>query len=684
MRFVATLCALAVGGAASSPASTLSGTVVGEGAQVVPGARVFLEAGLGAPLIVTSSGPDGTFSFTDVPAGLAGVFAIAEGYAFGGRSQKVTLEDDAAGIEITLRRPGAVTGRVTNFKGLPVAGARVTRVLLQDHDKVGIPLAKLAEFGFAEPSSDDNGRFAVSNLPAGGTVALKVGHPSYAQQGVSDVIVGSQDVQVQLSEGVTVRGLVLSRDGSLAVANAAIIIQTARPPHDTAVTRTDASGQFLIKLNPGVYLYQAASMELRSPGWEKLTVTGTEPMQNVSLRVAGTGRIYGDVRDPRSGSPLAGAKLYLTAFGSPAAVATTGPSGAFAFAAAEGENSVRVEPAPGYARPERNVISVMVKQGDNIELPTYWLSPLPGYSVTIVDSDQKPVPGALVRLIRPTQYRWQTANSSGRVRLEIAQAPVSGKIIGMAESPSTAEGAVFSLDAQQAVDATVQLLPYAKVSGMAVTTKDKPIEGAIVGALFQSDSDDEPLPLWRTVTGAGGVFSWPAMVPYLPAACLVSTGPEAFGRSMPFNVEPGSSKDLGRIVVTTGEKGDKPLKQQKGLAGKKIPWYENRLLSGTLPATDSLRAGQRAVVVYTSPAEAPMIVDALAGMREALRAENTVFAAIVEGPFSGEASGVVVLQGSPPGPATTYLLDAEGKVVLETAGMPPAWAIYSLVSYAQG
>ncbi|NUM54323.1 MAG: carboxypeptidase regulatory-like domain-containing protein [Candidatus Hydrogenedentes bacterium] len=657
-------------------AAALSGQVTAPGNQGVANARVWVEAGLGAALLETRTDATGSFSFDSLPAGLLGVFAYADGYAFNGASVNAGPADDIKDVRITMLAPGTVGGRVVDTRGKPVAGARITRVLLQGDATVGVPCAKLAQFGFEEPASDAEGRFTVPLLPTGAKVALKVGHPSYAQQSVGDLTVGETAARVQLYEGVLLRGSVRSRNGGAAVSNATIVISTAREPITTTLAKSDISGNFMVRLNPGAYLYQSASMELRSPGWEKLTVSGQEPTQEVVLRVAGTGTIRGDVRDAVTSSPIAGARVALSAFGSRAAIVTTGASGTFEFTAVEGENTVEVKPAAGYVKPERPYVTLSVKQGETAVLPTYWLRPLPAYRVVVVDADQKPVPGVIVRLIRPMQYRWYVTDDAGSVSLNVASVPASGKIVGMAEHPQRREGALFSLDAGTAKDAKVQLLALGAVSGTVVTAKDKPIEGAIVGGLFQSDADDEPLPLWRTTTGADGRFVWNNAVPLVPAACLANAGNDLFGRSIPFNIAPAATQDVGRIVIREPDDAkDKRVVKSKGLAGKKLEWYTGKTVSGTLPSPDELRVGRAAVVVYTAPGEAAMVIDALSSAHRTLRNSDLLCVAVVDGVYSGAApDNVLVMQGKSPGPATTYVLDSTGRVAVETLGMPPASA----------
>jgi hypothetical protein len=602
---------------------------------------------------------------------LSGVFAIADGYGFGGLSQRIQAGDDVTGLSISLQPPGEIAGRVLDMTGEPVAGARITGLLLVDKSTVGIPLTKLHEFGIDPPVTGADGRFTVPTLPRSGTVGIKVNHANFAQAGVQGITVGDRDVRVQLSPGVLVQGAVLSRDGDTAVANASIIIRSATPPHDTAITKTGFSGDFSIRLNPGIYLYQAAGLELRSPGWEKLTVSGREPSQHVSLRVAGIATLTGEVRDAVTGEPIAGARLALVAFGSPVDAITTGSSGAFQFAGAEGENIVRLDSVPGYAPPERPYLTLHAGQGESVTLPTFWLRPLPAQRIQIVDDNDQLASGVLVRLIRPLQFGAYVSGADGWVNFEIASMPESGIIVGVAEQRDRSLAALFSIDATAPDSGRVKLFPVGAVSGTVVNDRGKPIEGAVVGGLFQRDEDDETLKLWRTVSGKDGKFTWNAVVPFVPMACLAATGADGFGRSMPFNVEPGKTQEVGNIVIA-GADARSRKGQGRSLLGDKLDWSAYPVLSGSLPTSETKKT---TVILYTTAAEAPMYLQTLTGARNVLRESDVNLVLVSDGPVSLNGGAIPILQGKAPGSARTYILDAKGIVLLETWDLPPLAAI---------
>ncbi len=650
-----------------SGAATLTGQVVDPQNEAIPQAQVFIEPGLNGALRQTASDAQGWFRFDDVAPGPVGVFALAEGLAFGGRHINVAIEDEVPAQTIVLRLPGTIAGRAADHRGEALAGVSFTRVALLGDDKVGIPLAKLAHFGIPLAKSDADGRFVVSRLPQGGKVALKAGHPEYAQESLAEVAVGTNGLGLLLYPGVMVQGEVLSRKEKRPVAGATVVIRNAQPPHDTALTESDGLGHFSLRLKPGVYLCQAMGGGRLSPGWERLTVTGSPPQPRMRLLVTGTGTINGEVRDAVSGKPIAGARVSLVSNGNLADMARTGPTGLFRFTAAAGSNSIRLESAPGYMPPESPGTQVRVEEGGRIALPGFWLLPVPDFRMQVIDYNDRPLPGAAVTLLRPRQFGWRIADAEGWVSLAVAQMPRDGKLVGWAQHPAAPEGAVFALTHNQAKGARAKLLPLATVSGCVMDGNGKPLEGAEVSGVFADDSVEDSVLLWRCMSGPNGNFSWPAVVPGVPQRCIARAGTEATGESMPFNAAPSAAQSVGNVVVENGVGG-------KSRLGRALSWDEGTVLAGVLRDRKA-RKGIPALLVYAGTHNAEMVVEGLARLREMRPEAALQLAVLTAREYTGPAPPLPVLSGEAPGTATTYLLDTRGHVLLETFGMPPLRAL---------
>ena len=648
-------------------ASTVSGVVVDLSDAPVADAQVFLEPGRSAPLRQIETGTNGAFAFDEVDPGLLGVFAYASGYAFGGMTLNVRVAEDVAGLRVALREPESVRGKIAGVDGEPIPKAKVTPLLAVGGTKVGIPFEKLTAFGFAECLSDKQGRFVLDALPAGGAVSLKICHPLYAQEGLSEVLVGENNVQVQLENGMVLEGTALSRDGGVPVANIDVIIRNSRPPHDSVSTRTGYGGRFTVRLKPGIYACQASGSELRSAGWQRIVVGGSEAAQPVRVYVSGIAEVTGNVLDAVSGEPVAGAELESSAFGVRSSVAATGPSGEYRFEVIEGESMIRLQSTPGYLLPDRSVARVTLARGQVVELPTFWVKPIPAFRVEVIDGDGNPAPGVIVTVIRPTQYRWRVTDAAGRVELAVATVPKEGRVLGMAEHPAKPLGALFALERNGETYARVLLLPLATVTGQVTTPKGKGLGGAVVGAVFQEDASATPLPLWRTISRSDGSFEWAGVVPNVAMACVAFIDPDHFGRSEPFALEPAASEDIGRLVVD----GGKTVRSQ---FGRPLAWRDHPAQAGATPQV-TVEESAQTLVMYCTVDEAWMAIDALDAVRQILGDRAPVCVAVVDGVWQGGPSSIPVLRGQAPGPATTYLVGPQGKVVLETSGVPPLRAL---------
>lgn len=609
--------------ASLSQATSLSGTVVGANGAPVAGAQVFAEPGMESALLTTITGADGAWCFENVPGDNIGVFAFASGHAFGGLTVK--SGDVAEGLVVRLGVPAPTGGKVVNEKGKPVQGAQIVRLGLLNDQKVGIPLSKLKQAGVEMPITNENGQFTIQNLPNGARVALKVTHADYANESVNDVVAGDQKLKVVMYGGLLVRGEVKLRHTQKNVADALVWIRNAQPPHDTTLIRSDITGAFGIRLKPGVYMYKAGGAAMLSPGWTRLTLTGETAAPNLAVFVSGSGRITGRICDAKSGKGIAGAPVELKTEGNMAAVTRTDSSGAFSFTAMAGESYVQLDSVAGYIAPAEPAVRVQVPEGATVTLPDFWLAPVPATTVSVIDADSNPVPSVAVAMMYPAQFGRTFTNMQGKASLTIGAWPGEGAAIGFVEHPAAPLGALFGLKRDSA-DSVVQLFELGSVTGRVLDVAGRPLPGVAVAAMY----DDSDVMLWRTVTDKNGVFRWDYVIPLLPHRCVALSGEKMIGRSEPFSIDPAGQKNLEDIETYDSKPG-------KSLLGEKM-------------------GGQTGgVVIYCNSAEAPMVEEAIAAIKSGM----------------GVNFASKVLQGPSEGTASTFVLNGEGTVVLETFGLPP-------------
>jgi len=631
----------------------LSGRVVDGDGKPLAGARVFAEPGLAANLVATTADAEGCWKLDGVTGENVGVFAMAPGLAFGGLTVRNGASGD--GLEIRLLSAGTVSGKVVNPKGREIAGAHITRLGILGAEKVGIPLNKLKSAGVEPPVTDAEGRFTIANVPAGGTVAIKVTHPDYAQEAVDNIAVGEDKLKVMLYEGVTVRGEVRLRQQGKAVADAVVMVRNAQPPHDTAVTRTDGAGAFVLKLKPGIYMYQASGGNFQSAGWTRVALTGESPSANLVLHVGLSGAIVGRVQDAKSGQPLAGVAVDLLTEGNMAAVTRTDAEGRFKFTAMAGENNIRIQPPAGYQAPEQAALRVQVPENKAVTLPDFWLAPAQGVTVKVIDDAAKPVAGAAIALLHPAQVGRVFTGGDGAVRLPVGTWPEAGSAFGVVEHPAAAQGALFAVK-KDAGEAAVQLFPYGSVTGRVVDGKGAPVPGMPVAAVY-AESD---MAIWRTVTDSEGRFQWDATIARVPLQCVAVAAGTVQAQTDKFSVEPGGTFVCPDLAVADAAPGI----SLKGAAldVSKFPHAAGPAFgaAGSTPT----------VLVFVSAADAAVTAETLDSLRRQSPAAWRCAVIVPGAPPAGDYA-VPVLTGKCPGAAATYVADAAGTVVLETFGLPP-------------
>jgi len=164
--------------------------------------------------------PDGSFTLEDVPAGTWTVTVEAQGYEAARVAGVSVREDDTtADVEVRATKGRAVRGRVLDaVTGRPVVGATVAA----DGAQGGLPLPP----GFEDGASftDADGRFEIVGL-AVGTAKLVARHPEYAEASkLVEVAPVTPDVDIRLSSGGALGGIVVS-EGGAPVGGAAVSVQ---------------------------------------------------------------------------------------------------------------------------------------------------------------------------------------------------------------------------------------------------------------------------------------------------------------------------------------------------------------------------------------------------------------------------------------------------------------------------
>ncbi len=645
------------------PAS-LSGHVVNAQGQPVADAMVFAEAMESDALATARSGPDGAYAFPALAPGLTGVFAHAPGHAFGGFSARLAPGQALAEQPITLGEPASIAGKVSGYKADAAEGARIVRVALLGEPKVSIPFDKLESFGFPIPTSGEKGKFQVDNLPAGVPVALKFSHADYPVQAVTGLAAGDRNAKAILMPGVSLSGNTLIRGEDKAVAHVDLKITNAEPPHESLTTRSDTSGRFSVRIKPGMYTVEGSSPAYRSAGLQRVTVTGEQPDQRLNLFMMPTGVIVGDVRDAKRDGAVAGAKLILESSGNPAAIAYTDANGRYRFTGASGMNRVYLSEAPGFSPGETRSMEVQVPGAGEYEMPVFYVRPVASYTIKIVDGNNSPIPGAIVTLLSPATLGWRYADAGGNASLEISAVPDDNHLAGYAQHPNGYSGAMFVLPAEETQEQLVPLAALATVRGTLVGADGAGVGGLVVAGRLIDESGRPSLVLWQTVSQPDGTFAWGGVFPNVEQQAYVFVGADATPAGAPFHVDAEGVADIGTVRVAAKT-------QTPSAYGALLDWKALPAVSGA-PAPGALHP---AVVFYVPASEAVETLETLEEAKNVISSFHYQVVLVLDGAAQPMASSLPIMQGAPPGVATTYVTDGAGKVVLETFGLPPLVAL---------
>lgn len=378
-----------------------------EGELLLVGKRRVLRDVLSTHVIVDD--PTGRFRIDGITPGTWTVKIKAAGYPEVEEGSVAVLEGETTqGIVISIDRGRTVEGRVVDAAtGEGIAGA-----LLQGASGGGFFGAVFGNglLGESRTESDEEGRFTLTGLDAS-TGYIAAHHGDYTTGG-AEIPEEDRPVQIELSRGGTLEGLVTGRRGDLLPDR---IVVAIAPQRGGAAyqTVTDENGGYRIEhILPGSLMVVTGSLDDESlfsgsfdsmlQGMRMKTAIITEGKTTVLDIVdpsAGGCRFGGVVLD--GNSPVANATLWAFAsdreglFDLRMSNAATNEAGEFLFESlAPGDYTVRVELSPRASN-----IDVFVPD----ILEDYQVLRLAEGQVSgrvISEHDGSPIPGAAVRLIR--------------------------------------------------------------------------------------------------------------------------------------------------------------------------------------------------------------------------------------------------------------------------------------------
>lgn len=281
------------------PASSVTVEVVDDAGKPVDGATIELR-GLDTQVATSAAGKA---TIAPVIPGWYQLAAWAPGFA---RAYTwLEVQGDATTARVALRRGAAVSGRVVDGAGAPVAGARVTFGGASDWS-VQIDARRDGQLTGAD------GRFRFDAIAAG-SVRFDAHHPDYAPATSAIVTLDGatpvDDVEIVVPDGATVSGKVVDDKGA-PVASARVRIAVAGAGFVSGPPRqvfSDDGGGFTVRGLPMRGLEAAAVSDLGASATVPIDATGGD-VTGVELVIDVTGTISGVVVDP-GGEPIEGVQV---------------------------------------------------------------------------------------------------------------------------------------------------------------------------------------------------------------------------------------------------------------------------------------------------------------------------------------------------------------------------------------
>jgi protocatechuate 3,4-dioxygenase beta subunit len=268
----------------------LQGRVLDKSGQPVSGANVSPDSGPGA-----MSGADGTFTLKALRDGRVTITARKSGYLPANEQVDVPA---STSVVLTLERGGSIVGHVTGVDSSEIANVMVSAF------GGGVSVNTRADAG---------GNFTLSGVPDGRVTVnamLMTGGRRRSAQKIIDVDNGSGNVEIELSEGFTVRGRVTTTGGTLRGGGVVFTERLAPVAGAMMAGRRGGNGGGSPINADGTYEVTGLAMGTYDV---RVSAAGGGAIHQTTYNVTGNGTLDIDVRgsgmrgrvvDARSGAPI--------------------------------------------------------------------------------------------------------------------------------------------------------------------------------------------------------------------------------------------------------------------------------------------------------------------------------------------------------------------------------------------
>jgi hypothetical protein len=438
----------------------------------------------------------GTFEFSGIPEGRFALLADRDGTAGVGRTSAVPESPGVVPfVRIELRPAGAISGKVVDGSGQPLAGA----VVVPGNQENGRSGMHLRPATLLRAETDEAGVFAVNYLPEGNWTLIALA-PGQAVTESESVPVGTEDLVIVVTPGTTVSGIVVSADTGEPVSSFPLLMNGANAfaGRNKIQATTDEAGQFEFPMvSDGGYTVAANDRTRFALGEElAVTVDGGQPVTGLKMAVAEGGVVTGRVYDKATDDPVEGVRIRARGQENmPKREATSDAEGAYRLEGlGVGQYTLARRWMKGLThREHRENQSVSIKLGQalqGIDFPVTYCVFVRG---KVVDSRGNPIEGAQVH--SSSQESVESANEStvedGTFELYgfspgITLPTVTASRRGFA----TASVGPYTLNEGDIEGIVIEMERGASIAGVVVDQQNKPLTDMYVrAALLQGGAE---------------------------------------------------------------------------------------------------------------------------------------------------------------------------------------------------
>ncbi|MFC7370130.1 carboxypeptidase regulatory-like domain-containing protein [Fictibacillus iocasae] len=556
--------------------ATLTGSVSNsQTGDPIAGATVTVQNFNGVVLATTVSGQDGTFEFTNLPAGTLEVTGIAPSFGTDSRQVTVTQGGTATTFLALTPNPGTLHGFITDlFSGLPIQGANVV-----------VTDSTAAVVGTAV--TDNRGEYTVPNL-APGRYIVNVSALNYGDE-LSSVDVPA-DTTVVLSFALrsnpgTVSGQVIDNDTNQPIEGATVRLRQFSPTGVIIATQiTNALGNYLFtNVTAESYAVTATAQGFTSDAASFVITPGEQEVVNLFLESLPS-TVRGTVIDAVTGSPLPDTLMRLVdSNGVLVRAIQTDANGQYLIDALNPGTYTLTAINSTY---QRETLGFTVGR-DDVATVNFALQPNAGFLTGVITDNTTgtPLSGATVNIYfaqSSTLVARPITDGFGQYQTN-GLTPGSYTITATANNygTSTVGATIFS---DQTTTADLSLNPFpSSISGTVFTPEGTPLTNASIRVI-----DSNGVVVATGITGADGTYA----ISNLPQGSftIVANATDFSNSSIGVTLTPGLvvsginftlERNSGTIVgrVTVAETG-------LPIAGANVSFFQNNTLIGST-ATDS-------------------------------------------------------------------------------------------------